>query len=128
MSGELTVMLNAPRSKVSQWLVCYEAFGVEGLWEGYRCGRPALLTTKQRMRLGDILDRGRVAYGLDRGIWTSPLMAWLIEQEFGIAYHPGHVRKLLHVLDFSVQRHRRVLARADKAQQLRWRRYTHPLT
>ncbi|MGD1101029.1 MAG: winged helix-turn-helix domain-containing protein, partial [Terriglobia bacterium] len=55
-------------------------------------------------RLSDILDSGPVAYGLDTGIWTSPMIAWAIEEEFGVVYHPGHVRKLLHHLGFSVQR------------------------
>jgi transposase len=54
------------------------------------------------------------------------MIAWVIEEEFGIHYHPGHVRKLLHRLGFSVQRPRRVLARANADQQDRWQRYTYP--
>ncbi|MGH9396699.1 MAG: IS630 family transposase [Terriglobia bacterium] len=125
-SGDLAGILKAPRSKVSEWLARYQAHGVEGLLEGYRCGRPPRLTDPQRQRLGDVLDSGPVAYGLDSGIWTSPMMAWVIEEEFGVAYHPGHVRKLLHNLGFSVQRPRRVLARADRREQDRWRRHTYP--
>ena len=77
---------------------------------------------EQRRQLGDILDSGPVAYGLDNGVWTSPMIAWVIEEEFGVTYHPGHVRKLLHTLGFSVQRPRRVLARADAVAQDRWHR------
>ena len=88
--------------------------------------RPAGLTPQQRQRLGDLLDSGPAAYGLDSGVWTSPLLAWVIEEEFGVSYHPGHVRKLLHALGFSVQRPRRVLARADAQAQDRWRRRTYP--
>ena len=65
-------------------------------------------------------------YGLDSGLWTSPMIAWVIEEEFGVRYHPGHVRKLLHGLRFSVQRPRRVLARADVGEQDRWHRHTYP--
>jgi len=54
------------------------------------------------------------------------MIAWVVEEEFGIVYHPGHVRKLLHDLGFSVQRPRRVLARADRHQQDRWHRYLYP--
>jgi transposase len=54
------------------------------------------------------------------------MIAWLIEQEFGVRYHPGHVRKLLAGLGFSVQRPRRVLARADPEAQQIWRRRTYP--
>ena len=46
------------------------------------------------------------------------MIAWVIEEEFGTVYHPGHVRKLLHDLGFSVQRPRRMLARADRHQQV----------
>jgi transposase len=125
-SGELAKILQAPRSKVSEWLQRYQCQGVDGLLEGYRSGRPSELTEKQRQQWGDILDSGPVAYGLDRGIWTAPIIAWVIEEEFGVQYHPGHVRKLLCALGFSVQRPRRVLARADAVAQDRWHRRIYP--
>ena len=125
-SGELAGILKAPRSKVSEWLSRYQAYGVEGLLEGYRSGRPPHLSEPQRKQLGDILDSGPVAYGLDSGVWTSPMIAWVVEEEFGVHYHPGHVRKLLHGLGFSVQRPRRLLARADAVEQDRWHRHTYP--
>jgi transposase len=119
-------MLQAPRSKVSEWLQRYQTHGIDGLLEGYRSGRPAELSEKQQQQLGDILDSGPVAYGLDIGIWNSPMIAWVIQEEFGVQYHPGHVRKLLHGWGFSVQRPRRVLARADAAAQDRWHRRIYP--
>src|SRR6059036_1412661 len=125
-SGELARILKAPRSKVSEWLQHYQTDGVDGLLEGYRSGRPSELTEKQRQQLGDILDSGPAAYGLDNGIWTSPMISWVIEEEFGIEYHPGHVRRILHEIGFSVQRPKRVLARADAAERDRWQRYTYP--
>ena len=125
-SGAIAGILKAPRSKVSEWLSVYEAHGEEGLLEGHRSGRPRRLTAAQQQQLADIIESGPVAHGLDSGIWTSPMIARVIEEEFGIAYHPGHVRKLLHEMEFSVQRPRRVLARANAAEQDRWRRYTFP--
>src|SRR5271167_3564778 len=88
-SGELAAILQAPRSKVSEWLARYQMHGVEGLLEGQRSGRPPQLKSAQREPLRDILDSGPVAYGLDTGIWTSPMIAWVIEQEFGVHYHPA---------------------------------------
>ena len=125
-SGGLAKVLQAPRSKVSEWLRRYQIEGVDGLLEGYRSGRPPELSEEQAQQLGDILDSGPVAYGLDTGIWTSPMIAWVIAEEFGVQYHPGHVRKLLHGWGFSVQRPRRVLARADAEAQDRWRRHIYP--
>src|ERR1019366_2770560 len=67
-SGELAKILQAPRSKVSEWLQRYQTNGMDGLLEGYRSGRPAELTAEQQRQLGDILDSGPVAYGLDTGV------------------------------------------------------------
>jgi len=50
----------------------------------------------------------------------------VIQEEFAVSYHPGHVRKLLKEMGFSVQRPRRKLAKADSVAQDRWRRYTYP--
>jgi transposase len=100
-SGQLANILKAPRSKVSEWLQRYQLQGIQGLLEGSRSGRPSELTEEQQQQLGDILDSGPAAYGLDSGIWTSPMITWVIEEEFDIHYHPGHVRKLLHTLGFS---------------------------
>ncbi len=125
-SGEVAQLLKAPRSKVSEWLAHYEAHGVEGLLEGARSGRPPRLNAAQRTTLEDMVESGPVAYGYDCGIWTSPMIARVIQEEFDVNYHPGHVRKLLHQLGFSVQRPRRVLARANAAAQNRWHRWTFP--
>jgi len=125
-SGEIARVLDAPRSRVSRWLQQYEAHGWEALLEGHRCGRPKALDAVQLSRLDDILDSGPVAYGFSSGVWTSPMIARVIEEEFAVSYHPGHVRKVLKAMGFSVQRPRRQLAKADPVEQDRWQRYTYP--
>ncbi len=125
-SGRIAQILKAPRSKASEWLANYESHGEEALLEGQRSGRPARLTPAQRTALGDIIESGPVAYGLDSGVWTSPMIGRVIADEFGEVFHPGHIRKLLTAIGFSVQRPKRLLARADPDAQARWRRRTYP--
>ena len=125
-SGVISRLLEAPRSKVSLWLQQYEEHGWEALLEGHRSGRPKLLEAAQQNQLSDIIDSGPIAYGFMSGVWTSPMIARVIAEEFGVEYHPGHVRKLLQDLGFSVQRPRRKRAKADPALQDRWQRYTYP--
>ena len=72
------------------------------LLEGFRSGRPALLSAAQLGDLTGIVDSGAVAYGFDCGVWTSPMIARVITERFGLGYHPGHVRKLLPRIGFSV--------------------------
>ena len=125
-SGEIAAHLKVHRSTVSLWIDQWNQHGQEGLLEGYRSGRPSRLSLAERERLCDILDRGPVAYGLDTGIWTSPLVRHVIEEEFGQQYHAGHVRKLLQGLDYSVQRPPTRSVQADLKQQRKWVRYTYP--
>lgn len=125
-SSAIAEVLGSPLSRVSQWLRDYEERGYDALLEGHRSGRPPQLNAAQKTALADILESGPVAHGLLSGVWTSPMIAGVIEEEFGVAYHPGHVRKLLAQLGFSVQRPQQTLARADAKARDRWHRYTYP--
>lgn len=125
-SGDISALLKSPRSCVSQWLKNYEEHGYDGLLEGRRCGREPRLSESDKIMLGDIIDSGPTAYGFLGGVWTSPMVAKVIAEEFKHEYHPGHVRKLLAQLGFSVQRPKRLLAKADQKLQNRWKRYTYP--
>lgn len=125
-TGAIARLLKVHRSTVPIWIANWNRYGPEGLWEGHRPGRPRRLGEAQRQRLCDILDSGPVAYGLDTGIWTSPLVAQVIREEFHVEYHPGHVRRLLRQLGYSVQRPTSRLVQADLRQKRRWVRYTYP--
>jgi len=87
-SGEISEILKAPLSRVSEWLRNYEEHGYEGLLEGYRPGCPSRLSSGQKVALGDIIDSGPIAYGFSSGVWTSPMIARVIEEEFDVIYHP----------------------------------------
>jgi transposase len=125
-TGQIAQGLQVDRTRVHAWIGAWNEHGEEGLLEGHRSGRPSELDAAQRERLADLLDSGPVAYGLNTGVWTSPLIAQMIAEEFDVTYHPGHVRRLLKQLDFSVQRPTTKLVQADPQKQNRWIRYTHP--
>lgn len=125
-AGDIANQLKVHRSTVPLWIEHWNSHGEQGLWEGQRSGRPAGLNASQCQKLQDILDSGPVAYGLETGIWTSPLVSRIIHDEFGQNYHPGHVRKLLRRLGYSVQRPTTKLVQADLKQKRKWVRYTYP--
>ncbi len=125
-SGAIAGLLQTPRSCVAAGLASYEQQGWESLCEGKRPGRPPELTTRDRHIWGNILDSGPVAYGFLSGLWTSPMVARVIAEEFGVSYHPGHVCRLLHALGFSRQRPQPLLIRADPLVQARWRQHVYP--
>ena len=123
---DIAELLKVHRTKVCQWFHRWEEDGIKGMLEGHRPGRPERLSKEQRQTLTDILDSGPVAYGFNSGVWTCPMVCRIIEDEFSIDYHSAHISKILHELDFSVQRPKKILARADKALQSRWTRHKYP--
>ena len=123
---EIASLLKVHRSKVSIWLHHWQRWGMDGILEGHRPGRPKELTHPQLQTLADILDSGPVAYGFHSGVWTCPMVSRVIKEEFSVPYHPAHVSRILQQLGFSVQRPKKVLARADKQLQSRWVRYRYP--
>lgn len=125
-TGQIAHGLQVDRTRAHAWIGAWNEHGEEGLLEGHRRGRPARLSAAQWEHLADILDSGPVAHGLNTGVWTSPLIAQIIQEEFAVSYHPGHVRHLLKRLNFSVQRPKTRLVQADPKKQNRWIRYTHP--
>lgn len=124
--GEIAQRLKVHRSTVPDWIHLWNEHGQEALGEGHRSGRRCRLAPQPREKLCAILDSGPLSQGLGTGIWTSPLVGQIIRDEFGHEYHPGHVRKLLKQLGYSVQRPTTRLVQADQAEKRKWVRNTYP--
>jgi transposase len=125
-TGQIAHLLHISRGTVPLWIHNWNTYQETGLLEGHRCGRARQLSSADWEKLADIIESGPVAYGLSTGVWTSVIITSIIEEEFGVRYHPGHVRKLLKQLGFSVQRPTIQLVNADPQQQNKWIRYTYP--
>lgn len=71
-------------------------------------GRPPRLSDCQFAALERMLLEGAVAHGWLNDLWTAARVATLIQRQFGIRFHPGHVCRLLgDRLDWSSQRPQR---------------------
>jgi transposase len=66
-------------------------------------GHPAKLETAQISPIPNFLSHGAEAYGFRGEVWTCARVARLIEEEFGSAYHEGHVSRLLKQLHGRLQ-------------------------
>ena len=123
---QIAQLLHVHRTRVHAWVSQWNEYGLDGLKEGQRSGRPREITPEQEEQFRDIVESGPVAYGLNTGVWTSRILSQVLADEFALTYHPGHVRKLLKALNFSVQRPTTELVQADPRKQNKWVRYTYP--
>jgi transposase len=114
------------RQSVSRWVRQCRQEGRAALRQAGRAGRKPLLSESDRRRLGQLLLRGPEALGYQTPLWTCPRVAHLIEQQFGVRYHSGHVWKVLVGLGWSPQR---PVGRARERDEERigiWKKKTWP--
>src|ERR1017187_1769166 len=111
---------------VSRWDKAVSEEGERALQAAGRAGRKPLLDQTQRQRLVARLLEGPEKLGYETPLWTCERVAHLIDQEFGVRYHAGHVWKLLRQLNWSPQRPAgRALERNEEAIR-EWKRKTWP--
>jgi transposase len=111
---------------VSRWERAVAAEGEKVLSAAGRAGRKPLLDDQQRERLIARLLEGPERLGYETPLWTCNRVAHLIQEEFGIRYHSGHVWKLLRQLNWSPQRPAgRALERNEGAIE-QWKSKTWP--
>jgi transposase len=92
------------RQSVARWAALDRKGGERALRRAGRAGRKPRLTPQQKKRLEQCLLAGPERLGYETSLWNSERVAELIEQEFGVRYHPGHVWKILVSLGWSCQR------------------------
>jgi transposase len=111
---------------VSRWARTVSAEGEKALSAAGRAGRKPLLDDQQRERLIARLLEGPERLGYETPLWTCNRVAHLIQEEFGVTYHSGHVWKILRQLNWSPQRPTgRALERNEEAIN-HWKRKTWP--
>lgn len=104
---EVSRRLNVARQTVGRWIRDYADRGEEALAKAGRAGRKPLLMSEQRERIIELLQEGPRRLGYGTSVWTCSRVAHLIEKEFGIRYHAGHIWKLLASLGWPLRARRR---------------------
>ena len=102
--SEIARRVHVCRQTVSRWAKEFQAGGRQALQKAGRAGRKPQLTTSDQKRLEKLLLQGPEKLGYETPLWTCARVAHLIQDEFGVDYHPGHVWKILDDLGWSCQR------------------------
>jgi|SRR5579863_2537972 len=117
---DIAAALGVSRSAVCQWIKRAREQGVEGLQNRPHLGCPPKLTAEQRAQIPVLLAQGAEAHGFRGDVWTARRVAAVIEQAFGVRYHPYHVTRLLRQAGWSRQRPIERATQRDEAAITRW--------
>jgi len=111
---------------VSRWLALARVGGPEALRAHPAPGHPSELLPAQQRMIPEFLWHGPEAYGFRGAVWTCARVAKVIEEEFGVTYHKGHVARLLKKLHWTPQTPIRRAIQRDEAAIERWRTEVWP--
>jgi transposase len=123
---DIAAALGASEETVSRWLARARRGGPGALRARLAPGRPPRLTDAQKRLLPEFLWHGPEAYGFRGQVWTRARVARVIEEEFGVRYHKGHVGRLLRELRWTPQVPIRRAVQRDEGAIRRWRDETWP--
>src|SRR3954453_23219559 len=110
----------APKS-VSRWFARARDGGPEGLRAHPSPGPPPKLAAAQKLLIPEFLWHGAEAYGFRGEGWTCARITQVIEEEFDVRYHKGHVGRLLQELRWTPQVPIRRAIQRDEDAIHRWR-------
>ncbi len=123
---EVARRIGCAASSVLRWRNARKKGGPQALQVRFSPGRPPKLSRPQKRRLLQLLLRGALAHGYRTDLWTTARIAEVIRRSFGVRYHPDHIGRLMHQLDWSYQKPERRARERDEAKIERWKRKRWP--
>lgn len=118
---DIATALGVTEGAVSQWFKKAKTQGVEALRHQPPPGATPKLSPEQRAQLPGLLARGAEAFGFRGKVWTTKRVAQMIQQQFGVSYHPAHCSRLLRNLRYSRQKPRDSATQRDEAAIEVWK-------
>lgn len=123
---EVARQVGSSPSSAKRWKEVIEKGEREALMAKPHPGRPSRLSPEQREGLLGLLLEGPLAHGYANELWTLPRIAKVIENRFGVRYHPAHVWKILRACGWSCQKPQQLGKERDEEQIQNWRKERWP--
>jgi len=124
--AEVARMVGADNWSVTRWKRAYDRNGETALAARPHPGPKPKLTRRKLEQLVGMLLKGARRYGYSTDLWTLSRVAEVIQDRWGVTYHPGHVWKLLLLMNWSCQKPERRARERDEETIAAWRREDWP--
>jgi transposase len=119
--AEVARELGVAKQVVSRWHARWRSGGLDALRSAGPTGPTPRLSEEQLQAVKLALGKGARAHGFATDLWTLDRVGDVIEQLTGVAYHPGHVWKLLRRrLGWRLQRPARRAVERDEQAIAQW--------
>lgn len=120
--AEVARRLGVSRVSAKRWYDAWSRAGPDGLKSTGPLGRRPELGESEWLEVEKLLLGGPQAAGFDADLWTLQRVTEVIENTTGIAFHPGHVWRVLRGRGWSLQRPTTRARERDEDGILEWRK------
>lgn len=112
---EIAASLGVSPQAVYQWKwAAEEGGGLRALKAKPQHVPACRLSKTQLSELKRLLVKGAAAAGYATDLWTCARVAEVVQKKFRVAYHPGHLSRILHDLGFTPQKPARQARERDE--------------
>jgi transposase len=119
-TGDVADFLGVDPSSVRRWLTAFREHGAAGLAAQPTPGRPPKLTPPQEKIVRRWLTDNPTDHGFPTELWTAGRLALLIDEEWGISFHPHYLTTWLRQRGYTPQLPRPVARERDDREIARW--------
>ena len=99
---EIAAFFNKGVSTVYTWIALEKEHGPDALKRSYS-QREGKLDEESWLKIEALVQGSALDYGFDEDFWSLPRIKFLIQKEFGVTYHEGHLSKIMNQRGFSWQ-------------------------
>lgn len=117
---DIADFLDVDARSVRRWLAAFRRHGSAGLAAQPARGRPPKLSPAQEKIVRRWLADNPTEHGFATELWSAPRLVQLIEQEWGISFHPDALTRWLRQRGFTPQKPRRSHRERDAQAIARW--------
>ena len=117
---EVAGFLGVNPSSVRRWVAAFRQHGVGALAARPVSGRPPKLSATQEKIVGRWLADDPTDHGFPTELWTAARLVLLIDEEFGVRFHPDYLTTWLRQRNYTPQLPRRVPRERDDREIARW--------
>lgn len=123
---EVALMFGLGVQTVRDYVFALIRRGVASLVYRKPPGRPSKLTKSERKELAELIKAGPEAAGYMSACWSAVMIQHLIQERFGVEYHPHYICQLLDQMGFSFQKARFVSGHLNEEARTEWEKETWP--
>lgn len=118
--AEVAKFLGVNVRTVQRWMAAYRQQGDEGLAAKPASGRPPKLTYEQIEIVLSWFRKSPSEFGFVGELWTAPRVAKLIEDTFGVIFHPRYLNAWLADRDITPQKPAKRASQRDQERIDAW--------